>query len=156
MSTILGILVLMYLLITCISVLLYIFNSVGLYKIANREKDKNAYIAWVPYLNRITESKIAFGSSTLGIVMVALQVLSVVFMIITIFSTKMQTSVLVLLGLISFIFSSIFKVIDFIGHYKMYEKYGKSSVIMTILDIISLGILGPLFIFAIRNNEKKQ
>ena len=153
---IVGIIVIIYLFMIITGAVLYIFNSYGLYKLAKNEDNKNSYIAWVPYLNRIIEGKIAFGNSTLGITMFILQLLSIILMIVTVFSKNMQPQALVLLSVFSFILSAIFKIIDFVAHYSIYSKYSKSTILMTILDILSLGLLGPLFIFAIRDNELKE
>ena len=153
---IVGIIVIIYLFMIITGAVLYIFNSYGLYKLAKNEDNKNSYIAWVPYLNRIIEGKIAFGNSTLGITMFILQLLSIILMIVTVFSKNMQPQALVLLSVFSFILSAIFKIIDFVAHYSIYSKYSKSTILMTILDILSLGLLGPIFIFAIRDNELKE
>ena len=153
---IVGIIVIIYLFMIITGAVLYIFNSYGLYKLAKNEENKNAYIAWVPYLNRIIEGKIAFGNATLGITMFILQLLSIILMIVTVFSKNMQPQALVLLSVFSFILSAIFKIIDFVAHYSIYSKYSKSTILMTILDILSLGLLGPIFIFAIRDNELKE
>lgn len=153
---IVGIIVIIYLFMIITGAILYIFNSFGLYKLAKNEDNKNSYIAWVPYLNRIIEGKIAFGNSTLGITMFILQLLSIILMIVTVFSKNMQPQALVLLSVFSFILSAIFKIIDFVAHYSIYSKYSKSTILMTILDILSLGLLGPIFIFAIRDNELKE
>ena len=61
-----------------------------------------------------------------------------------------------ILSILGFILSAIFKIIDFVAHYNIYSKYSKSAIIMTVLDIVSLGILGPIFLFAIRDNELKE
>lgn len=37
---------------------------------------------------------------------------------------------------------------------KIYKKYYKYDVLFTILSIVSLGILRPVLLFAIRNNKK--
>ena len=153
---IVGILVLVYIFMGLIGTLLYIFNSVGLYKLAKNEENNNAYLACIPYLNRVTEGKIAFGNNLLGITMFVLQLLSVILMCITFFFFFFREDSLMILSILGFILSAIFKIIDFVAHYNIYSKYSKSAIIMTVLDIVSLGILGPIFLFAIRDNELKE
>ena len=151
---IVGVLVIVYLFMGIVGAAIYLFNSIGLYKLAKKEEDSSAYLACVPYLNRVIEGKIAFRNKIIGCTMCVLQLLSVILICITFFSRNMHEDSLVLLSILSFILSALFKIIDFVAHYKIYSKYSKSAIIMTTLDIVSLGILGPIFIFAIRDNEK--
>lgn len=153
---IVGVLVIVYIFMGLIGAAMYLFNSIGLYKLANKNGDKSAYLACIPYLNRVTEGKIAFKNRTLGVTMFILQILSVVVMCIAFFSRNMRVDSLILLFILSFVLSALFKIIDFVAHYKIYSKFSKSAIIMTTLDIVSLGVLGPIFIFAIRDNEPKK
>lgn len=50
--------------------------------------------------------------------------------------------------------SLIYKAYILIAHYKLYSRYSKNKVIMIIFDILTFALLGPLFIFAIRDNEE--
>ncbi|MBO5477244.1 MAG: hypothetical protein J6A15_05765 [Clostridia bacterium] len=152
MVTLLFVMILMYIIIFTVGFISYAFNSIGLNKLAKREGKASAFLAWIPYLNNYTLGRIAFKSNKHAIAMTALGVFSLIFLIAMFF---VDLSMFYTLAIASFIFSAISSVYNFIAHYKVYAKYSKSTILMTVLDVISFGILGPFFIFAIRNNDKK-
>lgn len=133
----------------------YAFNSYGLYEIAKKEDEKNAFISWIPYINKYILGRVAFKSNIQATLLVILNLLGLAFTIAMLFiSTNVQA--IYILSIISLLISTITSVYIFVARYKVYKKYSKSTIIMTILDVISCGILGPFFIFAIRNNEKNN
>lgn len=155
MAVILGIIIIVYGLLCLYGIISYAFNSYGIYKIAKREEKKPEFLAWIPYLNRIIMGKIAFNSSIQGIIMALVGLLSIVTILISLFVKLTNVQLMFSLAITSFILSIISKLFDFVAHYKIYSKYSKSAIIMTVLDIVSLGILGPIFVFAIRDNDLK-
>lgn len=154
MVTVIFIMVLLYIILFTVGVISYAFNSIGLDTIAKREEKPPFFLAWIPYLNNYALGKIAFYSNLHAFIMTSLSVLALIFSIATFF-VHADFSVLFALALSSFLFSATSAVYTFIARYKVYERYSKSTILMTVLDVISLGILGPFFIFAIRNNDKK-
>ncbi len=156
MAIALGIIIIIYGLLCLYGIISYAFNSYGIYKIAKREEKQPAFLAWIPYLNRIIIGKIAFNSSIQGTIMAFVGLLSMVMMIITVFVKLSNVQLMFSLVITSFILSIISKLFDLVAHYKIYSKYSGSTIIMTVLDIISLGILGPIFVFAIRDNDLKK
>lgn len=154
MVTVIFIMVLLYIILFTVGVISYAFNSIGLDKIARREEKPPFFLAWIPYLNNYALGKIAFHSNLHAFLMTSLSVFALLFSI-AVFFVRTDFSVLFSLALSSFLFSATSAVYTFIARYKVYDRYSKSTILMTVLDVISLGILGPFFIFAIRNNDTK-
>lgn len=154
MSIIIALVVILYLVFFAFGFISYAFNSYGLYELAKKESEKNPSLAWIPYINKYTLGRIAFKSNAQGIILTALGIISIVLSVIVLF-IKTTKTVLLELAIASIVISAVLTIYTFIARYKIYKKYSKSTVLMTILDIVSCGILGPFFIFAIRNNEKK-
>ena len=154
MVTIIFIMVLLYIILFAIGLVSYAFYAIGLNTMAKREKKPPFFLAWIPYLNNYALGKIAFHSNMHAFIMTALSVLALIFSIATLF-VRADFSMIFSLAISSFLFSATSAVYNFIAHYKIYDRYSKSTILMTILDVISFGILGPFFIFAIRNNEEK-
>ena len=154
MGTVIFIIVVSYIILFIVGFISYIFTSFGLYKIAKREEEKTYAFAWVPYLNQYLLGKLAFKSRVQAIIMLILNIIVLV-MSISVLFISIDNIHIMYIAIASFIMSLITCVYTFIAHYKIYSKYSRSTVLMTILDIISFGILGPIFIFAIRNNEVK-
>lgn len=144
--------ILIFLILFTFAFVSYALYTVGLNTIAKREEAKPYYLAWIPYLNKYTLGKIAFKSNDKAILLTLSNIFTLVFLFPTLFIRDNPTLVLAL-GLVIFIFSIVSAIFNFVAHYKIYERYSKSTVIMTILDIISFGILGPFFIFAVKDNE---
>ena len=135
-------------------VLSYVFYSVGLYKIGKKEEESSYPFAWIPYLNQYLLGKIAFKSKVQAIIMLIINILDMLLYTYAIFICK-DIYVLRILSIAIFVVSFIVSIYSFIARYKIYNKYSKSTIIMLVIDILSFGLLGPIFIFAIRNNEKK-
>ena len=152
-AVILGGIVLTFLIYFMAGVLSYAFISIGLFEIARKEKIKNGFLAWIPYLNNYVLGRIAFKNKIHSILLTILSVCVFVFSSIMIFIKSDATYTF---AIISFILSIILSVYSYFAHYKVFKKYSKSTVLMTVLDVISCGILGPFFIFAIRDNDLKE
>jgi len=132
-------------------VISYAFNSLGLYEIAKRENEKNSFFSWIPYLNKYTLGRIAFKSNIHAVIMAMLVIIEFVITMVMMFLKNVK--VVKILAILASILSLIICIYTFIAHYKIFKKYSKSVILMTILDVLSLGILGPFFIFAVRNNQ---
>lgn len=53
------------------------------------------------------------------------------------------------------IFSFALSILTAISLYKIYSKVSDKAVLMTVFTVLSLGLLTPIFLFSIRNNEVK-
>lgn len=152
MGFVLAILIILYIILFAFGFISYVFNSIGLYEIAKREKEKPYFIAWIPCVNKYLLGKIAFKSDTHALILTFLSIGTTLFSLFIIFMYGELYAILAIFS-ISFILSIITAIYSFIARYRIYSKYSKSTILMTIFDIVSCGILGPIFLFAIRNNN---
>ena len=149
-----AIVVITFLLFFAIGFISYAFNSIGLYKISKREDEPMSILAWIPYLNKYILGRVAFKSTAHAVIMTIL-VLAEFISSSCILFVKDSVQVIYGLSVLSLILSLLTCIYTFIAHYNIFRKYSKSVVLMTILDVLSLGLLGPIFIFAIRDNDSK-
>lgn len=154
MTMLVFLVILIYFIFFIFGFISYAFNSYGLYEIAKKEGIRNPYIAWIPYINRYILGKIAFKSIVNAIILVILNIIELILLSVILFVKNVEA--LYLFAIISLLLSIVVSVYTYIAHYRLYRKYSKSTIIMTILDVVSCGILGPFFIFAIRNNEENK
>ena len=152
MGFVLAIIIILYIILFAFGFISYVFNSIGLYEIAKREKEKPYFIAWIPCVNKYLLGKIAFKSDTHALILTFLSIGTTLFSLFIIFMYGELYAILAIFS-ISFILSIITAIYYFIARYRIYSKYSKSTILMTIFDIVSCGILGPIFLFAIRNNN---
>ena len=117
----------------------FIFKTIfknGLFEIALKENVPNAWMAGIIGLNSYLLGTIAF-SKKIGFCLV----------------------ILIILGIISwyYYFNCIFWITAFIirimAYQKIYKRYSNNYKIMTMLTVISLGLLSYVFLSKIRNNE---
>ena len=152
MGFVLAIIIILYIILFAFGFISYVFNSIGLYEIAKREKEKPYFIAWIPCVNKYLLGNIAFKSDTHALILTFLSIGTTLFSLFIIFMYGELYAILAIFS-ISFILSIITAIYSFIARYRIYSKYSKSTILMTIFDIVSCGILGPILLFAIRNNN---
>lgn len=153
MSTLIIVVILIYVIFFAFSFLSYAFNSYGLYEIAKRENEDKQVLAWIPYLNKFTLGRLAFKSNIHGILLVTFNIIGLICLLALLFISKNEKAIIAfsLISIVMFIITSIY---SYFARYKLYKRYGKSTILLTVLDVISCGILGPFFVFAIRNNNE--
>ncbi len=128
----------------------YIFESISIVSMSKRLKYKNAYTGWIPFYNKYILGKIG-NSKPLGITLVITTLISTI-TIILFFVFKEPQSILIIFFLLSVLITFI---IDIILSHKIFNKYSsKYKDIMTILSVLSLGFLRPIFLFIIRNKKE--
>ncbi len=128
-------LVKIYFVIIILALIYYILGSIGLMKIADRTGEERSWMAWVPVLNIYLLGKLGF-SNVVGWVMVVLFLLN---------GNKTTSNSM---------FSLALSVLTIISFHKIYSKVSDKAVIMTVFTVLSLGLLGPIFLFMIRNNDR--
>ena len=130
----------------------YIFESLAIVSMSKKLKYKNIYTGWIPIYNKYLLGKIG-NSKSLGI---SLSITSFISLIMTLllFLLKEPHTILIIILLLSVILTFI---LDIILSHKIFNKYKcKYKDIMTILSILSLGFLRPIFLFIIRNKKEKK
>ena len=155
MGTVIVLVMVVYFIFFIYGFVSYAFNSYGLYELARAEDEPKAILAWIPYINKYILGKIAFESTAQGVILASLGLISAIFALITLFISSSEMA-LYICSAISLILSLILAIYTFVARYKVYKKYSKSTILMTVFDVISLGILGPFFIFAIKHNDKVE
>ena len=130
----------------------YIFESLAITSMSKNLKYKNIYISWIPLYNKYILGKIG-NSKSLGISLSITSFISL-FTIVLLLLLKEPQAILIITLLLSVIFTFI---LDIILSHKIFNKYkSKYKDIMTMLSILSLGFLRPIFLFIIRNKRRKN
>ena len=129
------------------AVINYIFESISISCIGNKMNCSFKFISWIPFYNKFLLGKIG-GNKIIGGILGILNLFIVLFGIYFFVNTKTNyiiVCIFILCLLLSFI-------LDTILSYKIYSKaVNKYSSLLTVLNILSLGILRPLILFVIRN-----
>lgn len=130
--------------VSIVSILLWLLRAVGLYVAAKNKGDKLAWLAFVPYGCLYTMGSIVSDTKIFGI---------------KIHKAELLLPALVLsmcLPFVSFISSIIFALVYFAILYRIYQKLSPNFAIIFLIFSILLPILHPLFLFFNRNGNKKQ
>ncbi len=138
-GAIVGILIMFLFFIIILLIILYIFQGIGLSKIAKRMNIKNSWLAWIPFANMFLLGQVSMEDN-IGIALVALLVLSSL-------ANKIAFLKLASFGYV---------VLLFIVAHNLYKKLSDKATVMTVFSVLTGGILIPIFIFAIRNNEIRK
>lgn len=153
MPVILGFL----LILLVVLLILYVFESIGIMKLAKRKDMENSWLAFVPFARTYMYGKLAFKDKITPIVYLCAEVLSVLVSIEQ--TVKMFNSLANGVLDQSFNFNAYFvatMIIGIVAVYKIFKKYSDKAILMLVLSILSCGLLAPIFLFAIRNNECKE
>lgn len=132
-----------------IKIVSYIFESIGLTNIAKKENYKYPYIAWILgishyILGKYCSDKDEKTDKRHGIIYCILTTVKTIFVIL-ICSTKIIGNPAIMVIVI--IYFIIYYIIDMIYMNKFYKKVYKKPEIFTVLTVITLGILKPIFIY---------
>ena len=148
-----------------ISVGLYLLNAFGLMGILKTRGEKTPSLAFVPYYNTYLLGKVGSdnkeGMSKLGIATLVMQIvmsLSSSFFGMTAYlinnSRYIDEEIIILPALFFGLVSLGYMVLYYIAYSRIFLKYSKNGVLLTVFNILfGGGILGPIFLFAIRNNK---
>lgn len=126
-----------------IKIALYIFQSIGLFRIARVSGYKYPFIAWIPCISQYIIGRFA-KSNQIGVSYSILALLKYLLVIALFF---IGNEIIINLFLIYLI---IYFVIDMLIINLFYEKVYKNSNVYIILTIVTLGLMKPIFIFMSR------
>ena len=132
-----------------VKIILYILESIGLTNIAEKENYKYPYIAWILgishyILGKYCSDKDEKTNRRHGIIYCILTTIKIIFVILIYSTNIIENSAMMLIIIIYFIINYI---IDMIYMNKFYKKVYKNPKIFTILTVITLGMLKPIFIY---------
>ena len=150
MSAIFFLFIAMSIIIVIYLLIVYIFESIFIMKVLKNSRKKTYLLAWIPFYNKYLLGRIA-NKKVLGVMSaltgLTLTGMSIYFYINSIFDVKLFGFFLVLV-LIDFIINIV------ISHRIFKKALVKYGDILTIISVLTLGLLRPIFLFAIRNKEQ--
>ena len=150
MSAIFFLFMAMSIIIVIYLLIVYIFESIFIMKVLKNSRKKTYLLAWIPFYNKYLLGRIA-NKKVLGVMSaltgLTLTGMSIYFYINSIFDVKLFGFFLVLV-LIDFIINIV------ISHRIFKKALVKYGDILTIISVLTLGLLRPIFLFAIRNKEQ--
>ncbi len=115
---------------------------------------QHSWLAFIPFANTYICGQVAFENKAKTFILLALNIiLSIVSSIVCLTSISYyeMNAKLTLISWMSWIYMIFF----FYASYQIFKKYSDKAVIMLVFSILSCGLLTPIFLFAIRNNERK-
>ena len=131
-------------------VVLYVFYSFSLMKIAQRFNINHTVLAWIPIVHTFTHAKIAFEDNKKSRLILTLNLLTVFLITFAVINRLVyMTTPLNILNFIARIFL-------FLSTYKIYKKLTTKTVLWLLASIFSFGLLTPVLLFTIRNNPIKS
>ena len=115
----------------------YILLGFGLYKLSKKTNKDNNWMAWFPYLNKYYLGNVAISSSY-GIIVIAMSSFAAIF--------EKQLSIFI-------IFNSVYYILNIISYVCIINKLKCKRKRYIYGTIFTLGLLGPLFMFMLRNKK---
>lgn len=143
--SILAVSFVLWILITLISIGLYILSSLGLYKLAQNKGLENPWLAWVPIANLYILGKIINNLKVCGYDIPYIEVVLPVGCLVSYLLNNV--------AVIGFIVFLAYVVLALIVLYQLYKMYKPDYAVLWIVLSIIIPFLIPIFIFIIRNNS---
>ncbi len=129
-------------------------------KIAKRMEIKHRWLSLVPTADSYIFGKVAFKGNVMPFSFLGLIIISTLISIVAqcfffshFFNAYDISASLVYLGFNVNIFSSLYTILKYDGAYQIYKKLSDKAVVMNVFTVLTFGLLQPIFLFAIRNNE---
>ena len=144
---------------------LYLLNSFGLMGILKTRGEKTPALAFVPYYSTYLLGKVGSdnkeGVSKIGITLLVMQIaVSFASSFIGFAASMTQRAghvneeLLILPMLFCTLVCLGYMVIYYIAYSRIFMKYSKNGTLLTVFNILfGGGLLGPIFLFAIRKNK---
>ncbi len=138
----LGIFVLVFF---AIGFLLFILSALGLMGIAKQNNISNRWMAWIPVFNVYLFGNVAYGKKYGWLLIILLFVTGLN-------GQEFNGELISFPPFIYFVLSASTLLFVLAALYKLYSKMSDKAILMFIFTILSLGLLSPIFLFAIRKN----
>ena len=128
----------------------YTFQGISIMCMSKNMGYKNTFTAWIPFYNKYLLGKIA-GNKIMGVISGVLSFISI-FLGICFYINKELKIVLFIILTISLIITFI---LDTMITHRIYKSHAKKyGDILTVFNILSLGLLRPIFLFIVRNKKE--
>lgn len=140
-----------------VAITFYILQSIGFMKLAKRNDIKHSWLAFVPFANAYICGKVAFEDKVKTFTLLVLKIVSTIISL-SYYSNLVLSYINNNTANISSntnIFSLAYIIFLLYASYQIFKKYSEKALIMLVFSILSCGLLIPIFLFAIRNNERK-
>lgn len=132
---------------------IYVLSNIGLLKLTQRNNISHSWLAFIPIANTYIFGKIAFEDKVKTFILLGMRIFSSIVSFLGIYYNTGYTTNKII-SMLSW-FSYIYLIFLFYAFYKIFKKYSDKAVIMLVFSVLSCGLLTPIFLFAIRNNERK-
>ncbi len=174
-----GIAMILYLLAMAFSIVSYVLNAVGMYRIAKRRGIHHAWLGWIPvgsewllgsisdHYQYVAKKKITGRRKALLVMSIILTVLSSVVAagaaLIFSFTTgpeDLMGSGILLIGLLVVAYLAVFglsiavMVLRFIAHYDLFQSSKPNHAVLFLILGILFSVLLPFFVFACSSSDK--
>lgn len=137
---------------TALVITLYLFQSIGLMKIADKLGTPNSWLAFIPVANMYILGKTVFEEAWLTWTLVILDIMNYAFP----FTKFLLPGNSVNFAFVTSMIRLALLILICVAFYKLYVKVSDKAVIMLIFTILTAGLIGPIFLFAIRNNPVRE
>lgn len=133
-------------------IITYIFESISIMNMSKNLQYKATFAAWIPFYNKYLLSKIA-GSKILGLILTLFNIGTVCIGLYCYFQNEFNYIVFIMFLICIFVGF----ILDIVVSHKIYinvtPKYGD---ILTVLSVLTFGILRHIFLFIIRNKINRE
>ena len=130
----------------------YIFEGISIMCMSKNMGYKNTFTAWIPFYNKYLLGKIA-GNKIMGGISGTLSLISI-YLGTHLYIHQETEIVLFFILVINLIITFI---LDTIIAHRIYKSHtNKYGDILTVFNILSLGLLRPVFLFIVRNKSNQE
>ena len=129
------------------TVISYTFESISIMAMCKRSGYRRAFTAWIPFYHKYLLGKIA-GKRVLGAIAGILMLISVCLGVYCYVHRELELIPFIMLVLSLL---AVFILDTMIAHRVYVRCAGRYGDVLTILSVLSLGLLRPLFLFVLRN-----
>lgn len=140
-----------------VGLVLFLLRGFALMKMAKKCGIKNGWLAFVPVASTYMYGKIAFSDKIKSILFISSYIVSAIISIIYYYQNVLHffngTTYSPSFNIATNIFQWIFLAFSYYATYKIFKKFSAKAVLMTVLSVLSCGLLSSIFLFAIKDNE---
>lgn len=137
-----------------LGIFLWLAMSLGLYRMAQRQRLRSAVLAWIPGAQLYIAGALADEAEARFFYRWVLPVLAAAALMPGVLAASVASPALAGLGWLAFGLAAAFLVFFFKALYRIFAMYAKHPVPLLVLSIVFI-FMGPIFVFALRNAVPK-
>ena len=127
--------------------LFYIFLALSTYKIYKKENLNNGFMCFIPLLN-------LYSLVYLGLKNKIISIISLIIIVLPLININIKNFNITLPIEMKIFMVAIFLLIILMSVIKIYKKYSEKYIILTIITILTIGLIVPFILFFISKNNK--